>query len=79
VSLSSAFRDKGFCVGVLYNLRTSIEEKIKADGLDAAEIKGKIGLRTGRLMALISPSTPDDPASIAKFRVAAKELLNLNL
>jgi hypothetical protein len=79
VSLSSAFRDKGLHVGVLYNLRNSIEEKIKADGLDAAEIRGKIGLRTGRLMALISPSTPDDAASIAKFRQAAKEVLNLSL
>jgi hypothetical protein len=66
-------------VGVLYNLRIAIEEKIKADGLDAADIKGKIGLRTGRLMVLVSPSTPDDPASIAKFRLAAKEILNLNL
>jgi hypothetical protein len=66
-------------VGVLYNLKIAIEEKIKADGLDAADIKGKIGLRTGRLMSLVSPSTPDDPASIAKFRLAAKDLLNLSL
>jgi len=63
----------------LYNLKIAIEEKIKADGLDAADIKGKIGLRTGRLMSLVSPSTPDDPASIAKFRLAAKDLLNLSL
>ena len=66
-------------MGVLYNLKIAIEEKIKADGLDAADIKGKIGLRTGRLMSLVSPSTPDDPASIAKFRLAAKDLLNLSL
>jgi hypothetical protein len=57
----------------------AIEEKIKADGLDAADTKGKIGLRTGRIMSLISPSTPDDPTSIAKFRLAAKEVLNLSL
>jgi len=66
-------------MGVLYNFKLSIEEKIKADGLDAAEVRGKFGLRTGRLMSLISPSTADDPASIAKFRQAAKELLKLNL
>ncbi len=43
------------------------------------EIKGKIGLRSGRLLALISPSTPDDPQAIAKLKLAAREVLNLNL
>jgi hypothetical protein len=66
-------------VGALYDLRVAIEEKIKKDGLDLAEVRGKIGLRTGRLMSLLSPATPDDPVVIAKFRQAAKEVLNLNL
>jgi hypothetical protein len=66
-------------VGVLYNLRISIEEKIKADKLDPVQVRGEIGLRTGRLLSLISPSTPDDAASIAKFRQAAKDLLNISL
>jgi len=66
-------------VGVLYNMRVSIEEKIKADRLDLAEVRGKIGLRTGRLMSLLSPATPDDPVVIAKFRQAAKDVLNINL
>jgi hypothetical protein len=70
---------KGLNVGALYNLKVSIEEKIKADGLDPVEMRGKIGLRTGRLMSFISPGTPDDPAVIAKFRLAARELLNLSL
>jgi hypothetical protein len=70
---------KGLNVGALYNLKVSIEEKIKADGLDPVEVRGKIGLRTGRLMSFISPATPDDAASIAKFKLAAKELLNLSL
>jgi hypothetical protein len=66
-------------VGVLYNLRVSIEEKIKADGLNLADVRGKIGLRTGRLMSLMSPTTPDDPVVIAKFRQAARDVLNINL
>lgn len=63
----------------LYDLRMQIEQKIKADGLDAMEVKGKLGLRSGRVLALISPSTSDDPESIAKLKKAAKEVLNLNL
>ncbi len=66
-------------MGALYNLKVSIEEKIKADGLDATQVKGTIGLRTGRLLSLISASTPDDPAVIAKMRQAAKRVLNLSL
>ena len=62
----------------LYDLKVLIENKIKADGLDAMAIKGKIGLRSGRTLALISPATPDDPDAVAKLRQAAKEVLNLD-
>jgi len=66
-------------VGALNNMKLRIEEKIRADGLDAKDIKGKIGLRSGKLFAFINPSTPDDPEVIAKLRQAAKEVLNLSL
>jgi hypothetical protein len=60
-------------------MRLRVEEKIKADRLDPMEVKGKLGLRTGMLVALISANTPDKPELIAKFRLAAKEILNLTL
>jgi len=63
----------------LYAMKLRIEEKIKADGLDANEIKGKIGLRSGRLLAFINATTPDDPAAVVKLKQAAKEVLNLSL
>jgi hypothetical protein len=66
-------------VSVIYQFKIKIEEKIKANGLDAAQIRGEIGLRTGRLMSLISPSTPDDPIVVAKFRQAALDLLKISL
>ena len=62
----------------LYDLKVLIENKIKAEGLDAMAIKGKIGLRSGRTLALISPATPDDPDAVAKLRLAAKEVLNID-
>lgn len=55
-----------------------IEEKIKASGLDATDVKGKISLRSGKLLAFITPTTPDDPGGIAKLKQAAKEVLNIN-
>jgi hypothetical protein len=66
-------------VSVIYQFKIKIEEKIKADGLDAAQIRGEIGLRTGRLLSLISPNTPDDPIVVAKFRQAALDLLKMSL
>jgi len=66
-------------VSQLHDLKLRIEEKIKADGLDAAATKGKIGLRTGKLFAFITPGCPDDPVEIGKLKQAAKEILNLSL
>ena len=63
----------------LYQMRMRVEEKIKADRLDPMQIKGQIGLKAGLLVTLISVNTPDNPESIAKFKKAAKEILNLAL
>ena len=63
----------------LYEMRMRVEEKIKTDGLDAMDVRGKLGLATGMLVALISAKTPDNPEIIAKFRTAAKQILNLSL
>jgi hypothetical protein len=43
------------------------------------QVKGKLGLKAGLLISLISANTPDNPASIAKLRLAAMEVLNLAL
>jgi hypothetical protein len=65
-------------VGQLYDLKVLIENKIKADGLDAMEVKGKIGLRSGRMLAFIKADTPDDPETVAKLKKAAKDVLNIS-
>jgi hypothetical protein len=66
-------------VSQLNDMKLKIEKKIQTDGLDAKDIKGKIGLKSGKLLAFITPTTPDDPAAITKLRQAAKEVLNLTL
>ena len=63
----------------IYDLRLRIEEAIKISGLDPMEIKGRIGLRSGKLLAFITPATPDDPEAIAKLKLAASEVLKVNL
>jgi len=66
-------------VSQLNDIKLQIEAKIKAAGLDAKEVKGKISLRSGKVLAFINESTPDDPATIAKMKQAAKEVLNITL
>jgi hypothetical protein len=66
-------------VSQLYDMRLRVEEAIEAKGLDGMDIKGKLGLKTGMLISLISASTPDNLEKIAKFKSAAKEVLNLTL
>jgi hypothetical protein len=66
-------------VSQIYDLKLQIEEKIKTSGLDAKEVKGKLGLRSGTLLALITPTTADNPDTIAKLKQAAKEVLNVSL
>ena len=66
-------------MGVLYDLKISIDKKISMDGLDSMKLRGQIGLRAGRLLSLIAPNTPDDPVAVAKLRSAAKEFLNVTL
>jgi hypothetical protein len=66
-------------VGQLNDMKLKIEEKIKTDGLDAKDVKGRIGLKSGKLLAFINAGTPDDPESVSKLRQAAKEVLNITL
>jgi hypothetical protein len=66
-------------VSQLNDMKLKIEAKIKSDGLDEKDVKGKIGLQSGKLLAFINAGTPDDTTAVAKLRAAAKEVLNLNL
>ena len=66
-------------MAAMYDLRMAIEKKIESLGLDGAKTRGLIGLKSGKLLTLISPATPDDPAAIAKLRDVAREVLGVSL
>jgi hypothetical protein len=66
-------------MGALFDLRARIDKAIEERRMDGAAMKGKIGLQTGFLLSLISPSSPDDPAKIEKLRKAAADVLQLRL
>lgn len=66
-------------MGQLHQMKLAIEEQIKARKLDASEVRGKLGLRSGILLALIKENSPDNPQSIHRLKLAAQEVLSLSL
>jgi hypothetical protein len=66
-------------MGVLFDLRTKIDKAIDEKHLDGSAIRGKVGLQTGFLLSLVTPSTPDDSAKIDKLKKAAEAVLGIRI
>jgi hypothetical protein len=66
-------------MGQLYDVRMKIEAIIKEKGLDEYSIRGKIGMKSGLILALLKPETPDDPDKLKRLKTAAHDILNVNL
>lgn len=66
-------------MGKLYDARQKIEQAIKEKNLDPVNTSGEITLKTGFLLAFISPSTPDNETKYQELKKAAKEILNIEI
>jgi len=66
-------------MGALYELKQKVDATIAARKLNPSETKGQLSLRSGVLLALVGPSTPDDPAKIERLRAAMKAVLGLQV
>jgi hypothetical protein len=66
-------------MGQTYEAKRKLEQVIAERGLNAAEVKGKLSLRSGMLLAFVKPDSPDDPVKLEKLRAAARELLQIEL
>jgi hypothetical protein len=62
-------------MGQLNDMKVKIDQVIVQKGLDAASIRGKIGMKAGVLLTLVNAGTPDDPAKVEKLKAAAQEVL----
>lgn len=63
----------------LYDAVMKIDKTIQEKQLQVFEVKGKIGLKAGMVLGMITATSPDDPAVLQKLRQAAKEVLDINL
>ncbi len=65
-------------MGQLFELSKKIDDIISQKGMDRMTTRGKIGLKSGVLMAF-NEKTPDDDEKIQKIKEAAKEILGVAL
>lgn len=65
-------------MGQLFELSKKIDEIISKNGMDRLITRGKIGLKSGVLMAF-NEKTPDDVVKIQKIKDAAREVLGVSI
>ena len=63
----------------IYDAKVKLEKIIQERRLNEAEVKGKLSLRSGMLLAFVKPDSPDDPLKLDKLRIAARELLKAEI
>ncbi len=63
----------------LYEARMKIEKLLSQKGGDASDLRGKIGMRTGFLLSLVTPNTPDDAVRLDRLRKAVAEVLKATI
>lgn len=66
-------------MGKLYDAKVRLEQLIREKKLDEAAVKGSLSLKSGVLLALVRPETPDDAAKLEKLRAAARLVLEAEL
>lgn len=65
-------------MGQLFELSQKIDNVISQKKLDKLTTRGKIGLKSGVLMAF-NENTPDDAGKIQKIKAATREILGVDL
>ena len=63
----------------LYEMVQQLDQLIHRKGLPFAKTKGLVVIKAGFSLVLIEPTTPDDPAKVAKLRAAVKDVIGENL
>jgi hypothetical protein len=66
-------------MGRLYDQCVRIQEHIDQNGLDVFRTRGALALKCGFLITLVEPSDPDDATKIEALRVAAQDVLGIQL
>lgn len=65
-------------MGQLFEISKKIDDVISQKKMDRLTTRGKIGLKSGVLMAF-TEQTPDDAVKSQKIKAAAREILGVDL
>jgi hypothetical protein len=66
-------------MGILYDMVSEINRAIESQKLDFFETRGRIALKSGVVLSLIRPDTPDDLQKIEKLKIVVREELGISL
>jgi hypothetical protein len=66
-------------MGRLFDVKTKIEAHLREKKLPESRTKGALCLKSGVLLALVRPDTPDDSVKLHRLRVAVREILKIEL
>jgi hypothetical protein len=66
-------------VGKLYDAVQEIDRVCYARGLDPVKVKGQISMEAGFFLAIVFPSTPDDPEKLERLRTVTAQILDIDL
>jgi len=66
-------------VGRLYDAVQEIDRVCYARGLDVVRVKGQISMECGFFLAIIFPSTPDDPEKLDRLRKVTSQILEYDI
>lgn len=63
----------------LYDARLRVEKLLTEQKGDVTELRGKIGMKIGFLLSLVTPNSPDDAVRLERLRKAVDEVLHEKL
>jgi hypothetical protein len=66
-------------MGKLYDAKLKLERAVAEKNLNKAEVLGKVSLKSGVMLALVGPATPDDANKLEKLRSTALALYKIEL
>jgi len=66
-------------MGKLFDAKQKLEKAVAERNLNKSEVLGKVSLKSGVMLALIGPATPDDANKLEKLRNVALSLYKIEL
>jgi hypothetical protein len=66
-------------MGKLYDYVGAVQRYVRASDLEEYKTLGLVSMKSGFVLSLVRPDTPDDPVKVLALKAAAEKVLGLRL